>query len=75
MIRKLKLISKFVTSQTGKQIITTHIMPNVSRSKDNNETMELGQSIEGNMRNIFLQNPFTIRVEKLVPDPFLKNKN
>ena len=70
MIRKLKLSSKFVTSQTGKQIITTHIMPNVSGSKDNNERMELGQLIEGNMRNIFLENPFTICGGETSPRPF-----
>ena len=34
-----------MTSQTGKQIITIHIMPNISRSKDN-EVMRFGQLIE-----------------------------
>ena len=32
LIRKLWLISKFMISQTGQQIITTHILPNISRS-------------------------------------------
>ena len=35
MIRKLRLISKFITSQTGQQIITTHILSIISRYKDN----------------------------------------
>ena len=34
--------------------ITIHILPNISQSKGN-ETMKLGQSIEYNNRNIFLQ--------------------
>ena len=29
---KLRLISKFMTSQTGKQITTIHMLPNISRS-------------------------------------------
>ena len=35
-----KISSKFMTSQTGKQIITVHILPNISRSKGN-EAMNL----------------------------------
>ena len=45
--------SKFMTSQTGKQIITIHILPNISRSKANQAT-KFGQLIEYNMRNVFL---------------------
>ena len=46
-----------MTSQTGQQIITitTHILPNISRSK-RNQTMKFGQLIEYNMRNTFLEN-------------------
>ena len=29
LMRKLRLISKFMTSQTGQQIIATHILPNI----------------------------------------------
>ena len=43
-----------MTSQTGRQIITKHLLANISRSKDN-QTMKLGQLIENNMRNIFLE--------------------
>ena len=35
--------------------------------------MKFGQLIEYNMRNIFLENHTQNVVEKLVPDPFLKN--
>ena len=37
--------------------------------------MKLGQLIERNMRNIFLKSHTQSVVEKLVPDPFLKNEN
>ena len=33
-----------------------HILPNISRIKDN-QTLEFGQVIEYNDKNIFLQNP------------------
>ena len=39
LIRKLRLISKLMTSQTGQQIITIHILFNASRSKSN-QTMK-----------------------------------
>ena len=48
LIRMLRLITKFMTSQTGRQIITIHILPNISRSKGN-RTMAFGQLIEYNM--------------------------
>ena len=53
MIRKIRLITKFMTSQPGKQTIAIHILPYVSRSKDN-QTVKFGQLIKHNMRNIFL---------------------
>ena len=34
-IRKLRLISKFMTSQSGQQIITKHILSNISKTKGN----------------------------------------
>ena len=40
LIRKITLFSKFMTSQPGKQTIAIHILPNISRSKDN-QTMKL----------------------------------
>ena len=47
-----------MTSQPGKQTIAIHILPNISRSKGN-QTMKFGQLIEYNMRNIFLEKPYT----------------
>ena len=35
MLRKLRIISTFMTSKSGKQVITIHILPNISRSKGN----------------------------------------
>ena len=52
LTRKIKLISEFMMSQPGKQTITIHILPNISRSK-RKKTMEFGQVIEYNKRNIF----------------------
>ena len=49
LIKKLSLISK-----TGHQIITVHILLNVSRSKVK-QAMKFGQSIEHTIRNIFLK--------------------
>ena len=53
LIRKLRLISKFMTSQTGKQKMSIWILPN--------QTMKLGHLIKYNVRNIFLQNSYKIR--------------
>ena len=52
LIRKLRLISKFMISHTGQQI-----MCNISKSKGN-QTMKLGRLIEHNMRNIFLEKSY-----------------
>ena len=35
LIRKIRLISKFMTSQPGLQTIGIHILPNISQSKGN----------------------------------------
>ena len=51
LIRKLRLTPKFMTSQIGQQIITIHILSNISRSKDN-QTMRFGQLTEQKIRNI-----------------------
>ena len=55
MIRKLSEISKFITSQNGKETIRINILPDISRSKGN-QTMKFGQVIEYNLRHILLQN-------------------
>ena len=56
LIRKIRLISYFITSQPGYQTIVIHILPNISlrnisRSKDN-QTIKFGQLIEW----LFLKN-------------------
>ena len=57
-VSPLRLTSKFMTSQTGQQIITIQILPNISRSKGN-QTTKLGHLTEYNMRNIFLEKLYT----------------
>ena len=47
-------VEKFMTSQPGQQKIAIHILSNISGSKSN-QTMKLGQLIDYNKRNIFLQ--------------------
>ena len=42
-----------MTSQTGKQGITTQILFNISQIKDN-QTMKFGQLIEHPKRNVFI---------------------
>ena len=54
LIGKTPLISKFMKSQTGQQIITLDILPNISRSK-NNQAMKFGQLIKYSVKNIFFQ--------------------
>ena len=63
------VISKFMTSQTGKQIITIHILPNISRSKGN-QTMKFGHLIAHNMRKIFLKKSHAKCVVEASPIPF-----
>ena len=45
LITKLKLITKFMTSQTGQQITKINIFPNISRGKGN-QAMKFGQIIK-----------------------------
>ena len=71
MLKRLRLILKFGTSENGKQIITIHVLPSISRSKEN-QIIKFGQLMEYIMRNIFLQNQTQNVVEKLVPDLLLK---
>ena len=54
LIRKIRLTSKFMTSQPGLQTVAIHILPNISQSKDN-QTMKFGQLIEYNKRDIFVK--------------------
>ena len=52
--KKAKVL-KFMTSQTGQQIITIHILPNISRNKGN-QTIKFCQLIEYNKRSIIFKN-------------------
>ena len=54
LIRKIRLISKFMTSQPDLQKTIIHVLPNMAQSKDN-QIMKFSQLMEYNMRNIFLQ--------------------
>ena len=71
-IRKLSLISKFMSPQTGKQTVTIHILRNISRSKGS-QAIKLSQLIEYKIRDAFLENHTQKLAEKLVPKkPFIK---
>ena len=69
LIQKIRLISNFMTSQTGKQTIVIHILPNISRSKGK-QTMKFGQLIECNIRNTFLEKSYTKCGREAGPRPF-----
>ena len=66
LIRKLRLIAKFMTSQFGQQIITIQILTNISKRKEN-LAMKFGQLIEYK-RNIFFKNHTENEAGRLVPD-------
>ena len=61
-----------MTSQPRKQATAIHILPNISRSKSNQE-MKHGHLIEYIMKNIFLEESYTKCSEKAIPRPFSKN--
>ena len=54
LIRKIRLIFKFSTSQSDQQTIVIHILPDIPSSKDN-QTMKFDQLIEYDMSNIFVE--------------------
>ena len=60
-----------MTSQPGKQIIAIHVLPYISRSK-NNQTVKFGQLIEYNMRKIFLEKSYPKCGGETSPKPFSK---
>ena len=64
-----------MTSQPGYQAIVMHILPDILRSKSN-QTIKLGQLIEYNIRNIFLQKSHTkYGGETISRKKNLKNQN
>ena len=58
-------------SQTAKQTILIHILPNISRSKGN-QIMKFGQLIEYNMRNTSVEKSYTKYGGETIPRPFSK---
>ena len=67
LIRKIRLISNFMTSQPRWQTIVIHILSNISR-REGNETF--GQVIERNMWNNFLEKSYTKCGGETCPSPF-----
>ena len=67
MIRKIRLASKFVTSQPGLQTITILILPNISGS----QTMKFGQLTQYNRISVFFKNYAEHEAGRLVPDLFI----
>ena len=61
-----------MTSQTGQQIITIPILPNISRSKGN-QIIKLSQLIEYSITNIFLEKSYPKCGGKASPRLFYKN--
>ena len=53
--------------QPGKQAITIHTLPNISRGKGN-QTMNFGQFIEYNMKNIFVEKSYTKYGEETISE-------
>ena len=70
-IRNKRLISQSMTSQPGQQTIAIHILPNISRSKDN-QAMKFSQLIEYNMENIFLKKSYTKFAGETISRPLPK---
>ena len=58
-------------SKTGTQIITIHLLLNITRSKGN-QTIKFGQSMEYNMRNIFPEKSNIKCGKEANPRPFYK---
>ena len=63
-----------MTSQTGQQIITKEILPNISRSKDN-RAIKFGPLIDYNIENTFLEKSCTRCGEEASLGPFYKKSN
>ena len=58
-----------MTSQPDKERIVIQLLPNVLRNKDN-QAMIYGQQREYNMKNIFLEKPYTKCGGETSPRPF-----
>ena len=71
LIRNIRLISRFMTSQPGYQTIAVHILTNIPRGKGN-QGMKFGLLIENNMKNIFLKKSYTKFGGETIPRPVSK---
>ena len=60
-----------MTSQPEKQAMAIHILPYISRSKEN-QTVKFGQLIEHNMKKIFLEKSYPKCGGKTSPKLFSK---
>ena len=58
-----------MTCQTGKQAIVIYVLPNIVRNKDN-QAVKFGPLREYNMKNIFLEKPYTKFGGETSPRPF-----
>ena len=58
-----------MTSQSGKQTIVIQVLRNILRNKDN-QAMKFGQLRKYNMKNIFLEKPYTKCGGETSPRPF-----
>ena len=58
-----------MTSQPAKQTIVIHVLSNILRNK-NNQAMKFSQLREYNMKNIFLEKPYTKCVGETSSRPF-----
>ena len=72
LIRKIRLVSKFMALQPGEQTIAKHILSNISRRKYN-QAMIFGQLMVVTWEIIFLKNHTQNAIDTLFPDPSLKN--
>ena len=57
-----------MTSQSGKQTIVIQVLRNILRNKDN-QAMKFGQLRKYNMKNIFLEKPYTKCGGEISPRP------
>ena len=57
--------------QPGNQTSALYILPNISRSKDN-QTIKFVQLIDYNMRHVFVEKPYTKYGGETIPKPFSK---
>ena len=71
LIRKIRLISNFMASHPEWKTIVIHIMTIIWRIKGN-QTITFGQLIGYNLRNIFLEKPYTKFGGETSPRPFFE---